>query len=268
MEFKYKICLAQLSSTYYDKKKNLEKIERTLSSASSKGAKIILFPEMFLSGYMVWDRLPELIETLYDNTICAIAKLAKQYKMIIVCGFPEKKNNKELPFNSAFLIDSNGSIIGAYQKTHLFDHEKGVYSPGENLKVFDTSLGKIGIIICYDCEFPETTRSLALQGAKLVLVPTANMNPYREYHLLFTRARAAENGIYLACANTIGNDGRFQYFGQSLVCDPTGRLLCLGSSKKEELLYADIDLSLIPHSDHNINYLAHRRPRLYGTLIE
>lgn len=261
---KFILALAQASSVLYDKEKNLLKAEKFMVDASARGAKAILFPEMFSTGYMTWDRVSDLAEPLNGPLVKRLALLARQYGLLTVCGFPEK-NSKTKPYNSACVIDSDGSVLGSYHKTHLFSNEPDVFTPGEDIKAFNTSLGRIGVMICYDTEFPETARLLALDGVQLILAPTANMEPYSQFQSVFLRARAMENGICAATTNTIGYDGTYHYFGQSAAADPEGRLLCLGGSD-EELLFAEINLTAIPPKDASLQYLNHRRPELYNKL--
>lgn len=267
MTERFTLALAQAEAVRYDKDANLAKAERLMGRAAERGAKAILFPEMFLTGYTVWERVAELAEPLDGPSIRRLAGLAGRFGMHVVCGFPEERPEPGAgPYNSACVIGADGSILGAYRKTHLFDREPRYFSPGEELLVFDTSVGPVGVAICYDLEFPEVARLLALRGARLILNPTANMDPYAEYQEVYLRARAMENGVYVATANTVGEDGTYRYFGESAAVDPRGRVLCRGGSG-EELLLAEIDLGARP-ADENLEYLGRRRPDLYGMLVE
>lgn len=190
-----------------------------MSEASVRGAKAILFPEMFSTGYMVWDSVSDLSEPLDGPLVKSLAMLARKYRLVTICGFPERSTGTK-PYNSACVIDFDGSVLGSYHKTNLFGNEPSVFTPGESTKVFETSLCRIGVMICYDSEFPEVARLLALDGAQSILAPTANMEPYSQYQSVFLRARAMENGVYVATTNTVGHDGTYYYVGQSAAVDP------------------------------------------------
>ncbi len=261
----FKLAIAQAEAVRYDKDANLARVEELMARASSNGAQAILFPELFLTGYTVWDRLAELAEPLEGPSIRRLADLAGRFRLAVVCGFPERRPGFR-PYNSACVIGPDGTVVGAYRKTHMFDREPEFFSPGEALPVFDTPFGPVGVAICYDLEFPEVARILALQGARIILNPTANMEPYAEYQAVYLRARAMENGIHIAAANTVGDDGTYAYFGESAAVDPRGRVLCR-AERGEELLSAEIDLGAGP-ADQNLQYLGRRRPDLYRALAK
>lgn len=261
----FKLAMAQAEAVRYEKDANLAKAEELMARASSHGAQAILFPELFLTGYTVWDRVAELAESLEGPSIRRLADLAGRFRLAVVCGFPERRPGFR-PYNSACVIGPDGTVVGAYRKTHLFDREPEFFSPGETLPVFDTPFGPVGVAICYDLEFPEVPRILALRGARIVLNPTANMEPYAEYQVVYLRARAMENAIHVAAANTVGDDGVYRYFGQSAAVDPQGRVLCRAGGA-EELLVADVDFGARPRQE-SLEYLRRRRPDLYRALAE
>ncbi len=259
-----KIALVQAAPVRFDKAANLERARRAAAEAAARGARLVLFPEMFLTGYMVWDRVGELAEPLDGPSIRALADLARAHGTVIVCGFPEDAGRAR-PFNSACVIDADGTVVGAHRKAHLFAAEPEAFLAGEEVRAFDTAVGRLGVMICYDLEFPETARLLALDGAQIILVPTANMEPYARHQAVYLAARAMENGVYLACANQVGRDEVYRYFGESAVVDPDGNVLARAGAE-EELVLAEIDLSAVPPADPNLRYLAHRRPELYAPL--
>lgn len=260
----FTLALAQAEAVLYDKQANLTRAGQMMAAAAARGAQAILFPEMFLTGYMVWDRVDELAEPLNGPLVHDLAALARQYELLTVCGFPEVCPGAR-PYNSACIIDADGTVLGAYHKSHLFAEEPQAFTPGEALRTFDTTLGRIGVMICYDTEFPEVARLLAMNGAQLVLAPTANMDPYRQYQAVYLRSRAMENGIYIATTNTVGEAGGYRFFGESAAVAPDGRVLCRGGAG-EELLLAAVDFSAVSPTDANLVYLRHRRPDLYGPL--
>jgi 5-aminopentanamidase len=259
-----RLALAQVRSVYYEKAPNLERAERAMREAAAGGADAIVFPEMFLTGYFVWDRVTELAEPLDGASIQRLQRLSAEHRLLTVCGFPELGADGAV-HNTACVIDGDGRLLGGYRKTHLFAEEPEVFSAGERFEVFDTSMAPIGVLICYDVEFPETVRALALGGARVVLVSTANMEPYQESQEVYLRSRALENGVFVAAANTIGEDERYRYFGQSAVADPGGRIIARAGDD-EEIVIADLDLAETTEAQRSSPYLDRRRPSLYATL--
>ena len=265
-----KIALAQCKSERYEKEANLKKAEHYIKEASKNGANLILFPEMFTTGYLIKSKISELAEDKNASMNQFFSNLAKQNNIAIVYGFPEK-NEKDGTFsNSACFIDRDGSCKAVYRKTHLFgDVDCSMFKPGNEIFAFNTSFGvKMCIIICYDIEFPETARLAAIDGAKVLCAISANMFPYEEYHLTFLKARAMENTIFSVYVNCVGKEDDVEFCGRSNVFSPSGKQLCCGSMDKEELLYADIDINETNPSDECLHYLKHRRVDLYQKLSE
>ena len=170
-------CIVQTTSLPYDKQANLTRVLTTMETAAARGASLILFPEMFLTGYLIRDRLEELAEPLDGPTLRAIGEKAKALNMGVVLGTP-LKNPGGKPYNAVVMIDRDGAIAGTQGKTHFFGGEEKMFDPGPTLRAFDTSFGRMGILVCYDGEFPETARTLALDGAKILCMCAANMTPY------------------------------------------------------------------------------------------
>ena len=260
-----KVCAIQASAIKYDKTANLRQAELFMRKAADLNADAIIFPEMFLTGYTVGERLTELAEEINGESNQKLACYAKENHLLTIFGFPER-NGSALPYNSACIIESDGTILGSYRKTHLFGEEKKMFSPGNKINAYKTSLGTVGIMICFDVEFPEVTRLLAIDGAKLIFMISANMYPYEADHIRYIPVRAMENSVFIASCNLVGDDGVYHYCGLSTVVNPKGDFLALGSADKEELLLAEIDLSQTNPRDNTLNYLSHRRPELYNSL--
>lgn len=259
----FTVCVVQTPSYPYDKAGNLQRALDTMETAAAQGASLILFPEMFLTGYLIRNKLEELSESLEDGpALAALSAKAKALSMGVLMGLP-LKNPTGKPYNAIVMIDRDGTIAGVQAKTHFFGGEEKMFSPGEALQAFDTSFGRMGILVCYDGEFPETARSLALDGAKMICMCAANMTPYEDYHFVYMRTRAMENRIYTLYCNYVGNEKRFHYCGQSGIFHPTGRILAEADQETPGLLYAPIDLADTTAEDDYLNYLRHRHPELY-----
>lgn len=198
------------------------------------------------------------------EAVCAIARASG---LAIVFGYPERAQARI--YNSAALIDSNGDLVLNYRKTHLFgDYEKAVFTPGDGGFTTANIAGwNVGMLICYDVEFPETARLLALQEADLIVVPTALMQPYGAVANVLIPARAYENQLYVAYANYCGEEAALRYCGCSTIAAPNGRIT-MQAMTNETLLFADLDHAVLVKSRQLNPYLRDRRTSLYGPLGE
>lgn len=266
---KAKVALAQCKSIRYNKEANIKHAEDIIKEASEKGSEIILFPEMFTTGYLIKPKIDELAEPADGYTSRKFSELAKKFKIAIIFGFPEKDEKSGIIYNSACFIDKDGTIRGVYRKTHLFgDGDKSMFSPGDKLFAFDTSFGRVGMIICYDVEFPETSRIVAIDGAKIIFMISANMFPYEDYHVSYMKVRAMENCVYTVSSNAVGQEDDFVYCGRSVAFSPEGKQLCCGSLREEELLIVELDMSKVHSADPTLNYLNHRRTDIYQNICK
>jgi predicted amidohydrolase len=165
------------------------------------------------------------------------------------------------------LIDAKGNTLANYRKTHLYgDLDRAMFSPGETaLPIFELNGWRLGLLICYDVEFPENTRDLALAGADVILVPTANMEPYDFVADVTVRARAYENQCYVAYANYCGSEGQIHYCGLSSLCAPDGSRIAL-AGRDELLILGTLDRQLLDDSRTLNPYFKDRRAELYTRL--
>lgn len=226
----------------YDPAANLATILDHVREAADAGADLVVFPEQCLQGY-----LPSLTQYDLDHTtyqvdhaerlsdgegIRAIAAAARRHRIHVVVGFTERDEwRPDVLFNSAAVIGPDG-VIGAYRKVHQPGDEKHAYYPGEDFVVFETAVGRIGVLICYDLVFPESTRSLALARADVLAMPTAwavanpavpvEQDRMTDYLELFSRTRALENQSWFLASNLVGPLGDFHYPGMSQIVAPDG----------------------------------------------
>lgn len=257
-------CIVQTTSGPYDKEGNLNRAIQAMEAAHAQGAALILFPEMFLTGYLIKDKLPDLAETLEGGpAVSALRAKAKELNMGVVIGLPVLEPTGGKPHNSVIFIDRDGSIPGWAHKTHMFGGEEKMFDPGTEHKAFDTSFGRVGILVCYDGEFPETARTLALDGAEILCMCAANMSPFEDYHAVYMRARAMENMVHTLYCNYVGDERRFHYCGQSCAYDPLGCPLAEADTQEETTLYVTVDPAKRNGPLGDLNYLQHRRAELY-----
>ncbi|MDF2683721.1 MAG: carbon-nitrogen hydrolase [Brevibacillus sp.] len=257
------IALAQLKGSLYEKELNLYRTISTIQTCKEKNVDYVMFPELFLSGFYIQDKVKDLAETVDGPSIQAIRQKAKETGIGVVIGFPEVYKNRY--YNSAAFIEKDGSIAGVYRKIHLFDKEKEFFTAGEECPIFLTPAGKIAVMMTFDVEFPELSRIYAIQGVELILVLNAHSVPYEPHQEIFLRARALENQLFVAAANKVGLEKSTVFFGESAVITPNGMFLEKGGNN-EELIVASLDLSDVyrVREEQPMKYLENRRGKLYG----
>ncbi|MGW2959863.1 carbon-nitrogen hydrolase family protein [Streptomyces sp. NPDC001220] len=244
---------------------NLKALDEAAGRAAAAGAALLVAPEMFLTGYAIGDDIARLAEPADGDCADAIAELAHRHGLAIAYGYPERAG--DAVHNSAQLISADGTRLANYRKTHLFGgFERDHFTPGEQPVVQAELNGlTVGIMICYDVEFPELVRAHALAGTDLLLVPTANMHPFQLVAESLIPVRAWENQMYVAYANRVGHEGEFEFFGLSTLAGPDG-VARTRAGRGEELVLADLDPALLAASRAANPYLKDRRPGLYGSL--
>lgn len=257
---KLTIALAQLRSILYDKENNLQRILESMTIAKQKNADYIVFPELYLTGFYIGDRISEMAESVDGMLITKIRKHARTLNIGVILGFPEKDGNDI--YNSAIYIGSNGKTLCVYRKIHLFDHEKKYFKAGNQVPVIQTSDINLGFAITYDLEFPEIARILSIKGAEVILVLCSNMIPYQKYQDIYLKARALENHVFIAAANRVGLENDYVYFGESKVINPFGETL-VEAFNNEEIIITTIDTSEAHKAKGVLNYITNRRSDVY-----
>jgi predicted amidohydrolase len=235
-------------------------------AASAARADLVIFPEMFLTGYNIGDTVFSLAEPADGPSAAAVATIARDSGVSILYGYPERSGSRT--YNSALLIHPVRGTIANYRKAHLYGQkEKRLFAPGDDLVMAKLDGLKIGILICYDVEFPEAVRALALAGAELIAVPTALIEPFDIVSRTLVPARAFENQVYVAYAGMCGHEGSLGYCGLSCIVGPDGRYLARAGADPA-LLIADIDPAAIPKNRKASPYFSDRRPELYAAPVK
>ncbi len=260
--------LAQVRGVLGDKEHNLARALTILHEFSKRGCDYVIFPELFLSGYYIRNHIRQLAEPLTGDSIRALCRQARELNIGVVMGFPEEDNGRF--YNSAVLIERNGSITGISRKTHLFAEEKEYFHQGDDCPLHTLVSGeRVAIMMTFDLEFPELPRQYALQGADIFVVLHAHTVPYESHQELFLRVRALENQVFVAAANRVGLENTTLFFGVSGVVSPTGEFLVKGGND-EELVTADVDVCDIQtvRQTELMNYLGNRRADIYQKFHE
>ncbi|QPP09902.1 carbon-nitrogen hydrolase family protein [Streptomyces bathyalis] len=242
----------------------LAALDDAARAAAAEGARLLVTPELSLTGYALGDDVAGRAEAADGPSARAVAGIAAAHRIAVVYGYPELDPDSGALYNSAALVGPDGTPLAGYRKTHLYgDYERRHFTPGDRLVVqADLDGVRLGLLICYDVEFPEAVRAHALAGTELLVVPTALMRPYDVVAETLLPARAWENQLYVAYANRVGREGEFDFAGLSCLAAPDGTVPARGG-REPELLTARIDSGL-PHASRAQNsYLTDRRPELY-----
>jgi predicted amidohydrolase len=238
---------------------NLDYVRTALRRVAAQGANLAVLPEMWSSGF-AYRNLNELAGRT-AGIVEELLELSRDLKLVIVGSMPEPHGEKV--FNTVFVAD-NGRLAGVYRKLHLFSllGEDRAFDSGDRWLLADTTLGKIGVIICYDLRFPELSRRLALEGAAVICVPAQWPKPRQEHWRTLLRARAIENQLFVVACNACGPIGKLDFFGMSLIIDPKGELLAEAGEAECEIS-ALLDLQLMADWRAQIPCFNDRRPELY-----
>jgi predicted amidohydrolase len=269
-----KVAVAQLDPQLGETERNLAACVARMEEAAAAGARLLVLPECAIPGYMfssVEEALPHAEEIPGPSTE-ALERACRRLDLHVVCGLLERDGDA---LRNAAVLVGPGGLLGTYRKTHLpFLGVDRFVVPGDELPVWETPLGRIGIEICYDLRFPEVTRTLALRGADMVAHPTNFPMAAKAQTELITVARAAENRVYLLTANRVGKERWGEFCGWSQIVDPYGTRLAEAGEREETLLLADVDLEKARDKDYvvpgeyELYLFGHRRPELYGALVE
>lgn len=245
---------------------NLRVLDEAAGRAAATGAGLVVAPEMFLTGYAIGDDIARLAEPADGDSADAIAEIASRHGLAIAYGYPERSS--DVVYNSAQLVSSDGTRLANYRKTHLFGcFEQDHFVPGDQPVVQAELDGlTVGLMICYDVEFPENVRAHALAGTDLLVVPTAQMHPFQFVAESVIPVRAFENQMYVAYVNRVGAEGEFEFVGLSTLAGPDG-VARARAGRGEDLVFADADPVFLAASREANPYLKDRRPGLYGALV-
>lgn len=276
---KFSVAAVQFTAAPGRAAENLSHTLALIETAAANGARVIILPELAISGYTLdRDLLEAAAEPLDGPAFAAWTELALRLGIVIAGGFCERDDGRL--YNAAMLVGPDGLLLH-YRKLHLFDREKLVFAAGDRgLDVATTPFGRIGLCVCYDLRFVEVMRGLALQDAELVAVPTAWVRGFdkvaRDGDGLIGQARGAIvqanlNQVYVACASQGGSAGDIAFLGSSLVTDPYGRILSGPLPEDEQAaVMAEIDLAVVRAAQERTELVRPRQDRrtdLYGVSL-
>ena len=268
------LALIQLSSVLGDIQANLDKAEHFIRKAAAQGAQFVCLPETFLSGYdpdTIGKTINDYAVTPDSAPMKALCALASELSVYIIGGAAIWRKDKKKPDNAAFFIHDDGRSDEPYSKGHLFgpvENSRFSRSCAGQYPLYHTKYGCAGIIVCYDTNFPEPARILALKGAEIIFVPSSwSVTDADVWHLLIP-ARACENTVFVAACNARGLTGTHYAFGHSKIVNPRGTVIAEAGNSADEILMCTIDLDDIPKWRKQMRYLEDRDPGQYGFLAD
>ena len=266
MNNKLTLALVQHVSTPGDLSAGLERISTYAEKANQAGADLLLFPEASLTGYNnSLETNRNIAPSANGEHQQAIASICNRFSIAIAYGFAERDGDSF--YNSVQLIGDTGDTLAIYRKTHLWgDQDRKLFTAGDDLVPIIQYKGwSIGFLICYDIEFPENVRRLAIEGAELLLTPTALMEPWSTVADRVVPVRAYENQLFIAYANFCGNEYQQHYVGHSCIAGPDGMTMAK-AKKAEVMLVATLDKTDISNVRQTLPYHRDRLPSLYQAL--
>lgn len=260
-----KLALWQTVGFPGDTQANLDALERTACAAAAAGAALLLCPECWLCGYNIGKAVATLAEGRDGASAGRIARIARENRIAIAYGYAERDDAGGCIFNAAQVFGPTGERLAHYRKTHLFGpDERAAYRAGSCFeRPFELGGLRFGLLICYDVEYPEAVRSVALLGADVVLVPTALTEEYAAVPDFLVPARAVENQVFVAYCNHSGIENGMRFLGGSRLVDIDGKPLA-AAGLGEALIVGQIDQRRREAAARVYPYRLDRRPELYG----
>jgi predicted amidohydrolase len=271
------IATVQMKPALGESEDNLVKMSDFVSKiASQQKVDLIVFPELATSGYELGVRFTELAQRIPGPTVNLMAQRAAEFGVYIAFGMVTKEKVESVLFNSAVLVGPEGEMLGNYNKVHLRGEERMAFREGFRMPVVETEIGAIGLMLGWDLAFPETARSLTLEGAELICVLANWENSQIEEWRTYVRARAFENGLYMAAANRVGEDVTLNFGGESMIVGPRGKTYASLADEKdpesgeprEGYCVARVDLDEVRKTREEYQTLQSRHPTTYRSLVK
>lgn len=248
---------------------NAAKAVDAMDKAAESGADLIFFPEIQFSPFFPQYADKDVSKYVMDIDHQYVKQIQQEcIDHQLICSPNFYLNEKEKTFDASLMIDSNGDILGISKMVHIAQFpcffEQDYYTPSDSgFKVYDTAFGKIGVVICFDRHLPESIRTCALKGAKLIIIPTANAKgePLEMFEWEI-RVQARQSNVFIAMCNRVGTEGEMEFCGESIVVDPNGEVIAK-SDDQEQILYAEIDLAVVDKIQKERPFETLRRPEFY-----
>jgi predicted amidohydrolase len=279
-----RVAAIQLESQLGNLDRNVSQALRMVDEAGKQETKLAVLPELSTTGFCLGEDFMKVAESIPGPTTTRFAELAKRHQMHIICGLPEKGEMPGVIYNTVALIDPAGNVAGRFRKLHVtlylhttdfLDEEREIFRPGNELPVFRTTVGNLGMLICQDGDYPEPYRVLTLKGAEIIAVSVNTPRGFEEMWWKLYCVHAYMNGCFIIACNKVGDEHyKFEgkeytagFFGGSYIAGPFGQIMAKGG-EKEEVVYADIDPSEVARARWSTKLLRDFRPELYNLLSD
>jgi predicted amidohydrolase len=271
------IALVQMKPKLGESEENLIKMSEMIAKiASQQRVDLIIFPELITSGYELGLRFTEVAQRIPGPTVNLLSKRANEFGVYVAFGMVSKERVESVLYNSAVLIGPEGDLVEVYNKVHLRGEERMAFREGFKLPIVQTEIGNIGMMIGYDLAFPEVARTLALEGADLIVCmanwEAAHMDEWKTY----VRARAYENSVFVAAVNRVGEDVTLSFGGESMLVGPRGQVYATladdtdaeSGAPLEGFAVAKIDLSDVRKYREEFQFIQNRQPMAYRRIVK
>ena len=266
-----RVAAAVMRSAAGKRAENLARMETLVREAARRGARVVCFPEMNVSGYGLRQGMDSFAEPIPGPSTEAVLKMAREYDLLILAGLAEK-TGKDRYFISHFAAGPEG-LIGVYRKIHLGPPEEGIFQAGTECPVFSFDKARFGIQLCFDGHFPELSTLLALKGAEVIFIPHASPRESsaekKARWLRYLPARAYDNSVFLVACNLLGEtESGLAFSGSALILDPKGEILAESQDGGEEIILADLKSDTLRGVRENSKgfFLGRRRPAIYSKI--
>jgi predicted amidohydrolase len=270
------IATVQMKPKLGEPEENLEKMSDLVAKiAGQQKVDLIVFPELITSGYECGVRFVDLAQRVPGVSVNVMAQRAQEFGVHIAFGLPTKEKVESIIFNSAVLIGPDGELVGDYRKVHLKGEERMAFRAGYRYLVYECQFGLVGLLLGYDLAFPEAARSLALDGAELLVVCGNWEKPHRDEWRTYVLARAYENALFVAASNRVGDDVTYSFFGDSTIVGPRGQVYATLAGEvdpktnepAEGYCVARIDLAEVRQRREEFQTLQNREPDSYKAIV-
>jgi len=265
-----KVAVVQFQASA-EKQKNLKRVLTYIQEASENGADLCAFPEfmmLYTDSSQTPRQLAQEAEEMTGDFVFAVEQASRKQRIQVVGSIYERGPRRNRVYDTVFVTDKRGRTVSTYRKIHLYDalgfRESDKMMPGSEMaKPVRTSIGRVGVMVCYDLRFPEMSRSLAAAGSEVLVVPSAwvDGDMKREHWSILNRTRAIENGCFVIAPDQVGNI----YCGHSMAVDPYGRVL-LDMGESEGIGYVDIDIDRVRQTRRSLPLLKNRRTDIYPSV--
>jgi predicted amidohydrolase len=271
------VATVQMKPKLGETEENLVKMSELVAKiAGQQKVDLIVFPELITSGYECGVRFTDLAQRVPGPTVNLMAQRAQEFGVHIAFGLPTKEKVESILFNSLVFIGPDGELVGEYRKVHLKGEERMAFRAGYRYLVFECGFGAVGLLTGYDMAFPEAARSLALEGAELLVVCANWEKPHKDEWRTYVLARAYENALFVAAANRVGDDVTYSFFGDSLIVGPRGQVYATLAGEvdpktnepAEGYCVARIDLTEVRQRREEFQTLQNREPDSYKALVK